>query len=152
MSPVRLEPAAPRSRVKLSTTKPLRSLAQMHHFSLNLNSFQQKFSLKSNYLRTYSVVVKRGFNIFICQVKKRLTSVIDTSILCTLCYSYMRTLANSEDPDGMLHNAVLHKGLHCFLDKNDLQGNNCITCGPLVYTMDHPMFIVSIQKEESISA
>ena len=33
--------------------------AQMYHFSLNLNSFQQKFSLTSNYLGTNSVVVKR---------------------------------------------------------------------------------------------
>ena len=42
-------------------------------------------------------------------------------------------------------------------DKNDLQIKKCnfymeiITCDTSVYTMDHPKFIVSNQKEESIS-
>ena len=75
-------------------------------------------------------------------MKTRSTSVIDTSILCTLGYSYMLTFANSEDPYEILHNAVLQQGLHCFLDKNDLQGNICITRDHLIYTMDHPMFKV----------
>ena len=28
------------------------------------------------------------------------------------------TLANSEDPDEMLHNAAFHQGLHCLLRQN----------------------------------
>ena len=28
------------------------------------------------------------------------------------------TLASSEDPDEMLHNAAFHQGLHCFLRQN----------------------------------
>ena len=35
--------------------------------------------------------------------------------------SLMSTLANSEDPDEMPHNAAFHQGLHCLLDKNDLK-------------------------------
>ena len=31
----------------------------------------------------------------------------------------MRTLANSEDPDEMLHKAAFHQGLHCLLRQND---------------------------------
>ena len=41
MTPVRLEPAAPRSRVKLSTTEPLRSLARTdlcHKFKCHMVS------------------------------------------------------------------------------------------------------------------
>ena len=54
----------------------------------------------------------------------------------------MRTLANSGDPDEMLHNAAIHQGLHCLLrykrsSKNEIQycleiitcvhlGDNCI--------------------------
>ena len=30
----------------------------------------------------------------------------------------MGTLANSEDPDEMLHNAAFHQGLHCLLRQN----------------------------------
>ena len=30
----------------------------------------------------------------------------------------MGTLANSEDPDEMQHNAVFHQGLHCLLRLN----------------------------------
>ena len=32
----------------------------------------------------------------------------------------MSTLANSEDPDKMLHNVAFHLGLHCLLRQNDL--------------------------------
>ena len=30
----------------------------------------------------------------------------------------MDTLANSEDPDEMSHNAAFHQGLHCLLRQN----------------------------------
>ena len=33
----------------------------------------------------------------------------------------MGTLANSEDPDEMQHNAAFHQGLHCLLRLNNLQ-------------------------------
>ena len=32
--------------------------------------------------------------------------------------SIMGTLANSEDPDEMLHNVAFHQGLHCLLKPN----------------------------------
>ena len=32
----------------------------------------------------------------------------------------MRTLAKSEDPDEMPHNAAFHKGLHCLLLRQKL--------------------------------
>ena len=32
----------------------------------------------------------------------------------------MGTLANSEDPDEMQHNAAFHQGLHCLLRLNNL--------------------------------
>ena len=33
----------------------------------------------------------------------------------------MGTLANTEDPDEMQHNAAFHQGLHCLLAKINLQ-------------------------------
>ena len=73
----------------------------------------------------------------------------------------MRTLASSEDPDEMPHNAF-HQGLHCLLfGKNAIQRQKILFLfknnylWPLdiyIYTMDHPMFIASNQKEESITA
>ena len=69
----------------------------------------------------------------------------------------MCTLAYSEDPDEMPLNTAFHKGLHCLLrqklsSENEIQFNlEIITCNPLIYTMDHPKFIVSNQKEEPIS-
>ena len=69
----------------------------------------------------------------------------------------MHSLANSEDPDEMPHNGAFHQGLHCLLrHKHNLQGQKqifyaeIITRDPSVYTMDHPKFIASNQKEESI--
>ena len=38
----------------------------------------------------------------------------------------MGTLANSEDPDEMQHNAAFHQGLHCLLYLNNLQGQKYI--------------------------
>ena len=69
----------------------------------------------------------------------------------------MRTLANSKDPDEILHNAAFHQGLHCLLrqkrssEKEILFLREIITCDPSIYTMNHPKFIVSNQKEEFIS-
>ena len=70
--------------------------------------------------------------------------------------SELHALANSEDPDEMPHDAAFHLGLHCLLRQKRsaekeiqfLFGN--ITCDPSIYTMDHPKFMVSNQKEESI--
>ena len=70
----------------------------------------------------------------------------------------MCTLANHEDPDEMPHIEAFHQGLLYLLRQNDLQRTKynfylvIITCDPSIYTMDHPKFIVSNQKEESISA
>ena len=69
----------------------------------------------------------------------------------------MQILANSKDPDKMLHDAAFHQGLLSFISKDYLERMKCnfyleiITCDPSIKTMDHPMFIVSNQKEESIS-
>ena len=69
----------------------------------------------------------------------------DSCTLLTLCIlvsdSQMCTLANSEDPDEMLHKAIQRKKYLEFL-----------TCDPRIYKMDHPKFYASSQKEESISA
>ena len=52
------------------------------------------------------------------------------------------TLANSEDPDEMPHNAALHQGLHCLLRQNRSSEkeikyiSEIITCGPSLYTTD----------------
>ena len=46
---------------------------------------------------------------------------------------------------------VFHKGLHCLVRKKMIFSNQAIiTCDPTIYTMDHPKFIVSNQKEEPI--
>ena len=70
----------------------------------------------------------------------------------------MRTLAISEDLDETPHNGAFHQGLHCLPRQNQsLEAEiqfylDNITCYPSIYTMDHSKFIVSIQKEEFISA
>ena len=54
----------------------------------------------------------------------------------------MGTLANSENPDEISHNAAFHQGLHCLLRKINLQGKNffflfeIITFDRSIYTMD----------------
>ena len=69
----------------------------------------------------------------------------------------MSTLANSEDPDEMLHETAFHQRSTLFAKtKRSLRERNLfyleiITCDPSIYTMDHPKFIVSNQMEESIS-
>ena len=68
------------------------------------------------------------------------------------------SLTNSEDPDEMPYNVAFHQGLHCTLrqklsSEKEMQFNlEIITCDTSNYTMDHPKFIVSNQKKESISA
>ena len=64
----------------------------------------------------------------------------------------MGTLANSEDPDEMQHNAAFHQGLHCLLKLKQPSGTEIhhnleySTCGPLKYTMGSPILIISICK------
>ena len=68
------------------------------------------------------------------------------------------TVTNSEDPDEMHLNVAFHQGPHCLLRQKQSSEKEIqfyfemITCDPLMYAMDLPKFIVSIQKEESISA
>ena len=65
-------------------------------------------------------------------------------------------LANSEDPEEMPHYEAFHQGLHCLLRQKKSSEKeihfhlDIITCDPSIYTLDHPKFIVSNQKEESI--
>ena len=67
----------------------------------------------------------------------------------------MRTLANSEDPDEMPHDAAFHQGLHCLLREKQSSAKEIqfyleiIMCDPSIYTIDRPKSIVSSQKEES---
>ena len=70
----------------------------------------------------------------------------------------MTILANSEDPDEMLHNAALHQGLYCLVRQNWFSEKEIqfyleiITCDPLMYKMGPSKCIESNQNEESISA
>ena len=63
------------------------------------------------------------------------------------------TLANSEDPDEMQHNAAFHQGLHCLLRLRQLSGTEVhhnSTCDPLKYTMGSPVFnCINIRDENS---
>ena len=53
----------------------------------------------------------------------------------------MGTLANSEDPDEMQHNAAFHQGLHCLLRLKQPSGTKIhhnleqSTCDPSQYTI-----------------
>ena len=65
----------------------------------------------------------------------------------------MNTLANSEDPDEMQHNAAFHQGLHC-LPRLGTEIHHNIensTCDPLKYKMGSSILIVSICMGKSIS-
>ena len=69
----------------------------------------------------------------------------------------MGTYAKSEDLDEMQHNAAaFHQGLHCLLRLKQPSGTEIhhnienSTCDPLKYTMDSPVFIVSICMGKSI--
>ena len=72
----------------------------------------------------------------------------------------MPTLANSEDPDVMLHNVAFHQGLHYLLrqrrsSEKEIYYNfylEIISCGPSMYTMDQLKFTTGIsnQKDEKV--
>ena len=70
--------------------------------------------------------------------------------------SLMHTLVNSEDPDEMPHKVAFYQGLHYLLRQKQTSEEEYIfhlefiTYDLLIYTMNHPKFIVSNQKEESI--
>ena len=55
----------------------------------------------------------------------------------------MGTMAISEDPDEMQHNAAFHQGLHCLPRLNQSPEKEIQmfleikTCDPSIYTMDH---------------
>ena len=70
-------------------------------------------------------------------------STLDTSD------SSMRTLANSEDPD---ENVAFHHSLHCLINPKTIskEKNTISFCDPTNYKMNHPKFMVSNPKEESI--
>ena len=64
----------------------------------------------------------------------------------------MGTLANSDDPDEMQHNAAFHQDLHCLLRLKQSSGTeihynlDISTHDPLNYTMDSPLHFVSIRR------
>ena len=66
-------------------------------------------------------------------------------------------MANSEDPDEMLHYAAFHLGLHCLLRQNQSSEKEIniflefLTCDLSVYTMDHPDLTVLNIKENIFS-
>ena len=68
----------------------------------------------------------------------------------------MGTLANSEDPDEMQHNAAFHQCLHCLLRLKRPQGTKMyheletFTCDPSKFTMSSPIPPVSICMGKSI--
>ena len=70
----------------------------------------------------------------------------------------MRTLTKSENSNEMPQEEALHQDLHPLLrykissEKEIYFCLEIITCDPLMLTRDLPKFIVSNQKEESISA
>ena len=68
----------------------------------------------------------------------------------------MGTLANSEDPSEMQHNAAFQQDLHCLLRSKQPSGtevhhnSETSTCDPLTYKMGNPMLIVSVCMGKSI--
>ena len=68
------------------------------------------------------------------------------------------TLANSEDPDEMMHHAAFHQGLHCVLRQNKSSEKELyifffeiITCNHSLCTMDRPDLTISNLMENSIN-
>ena len=65
-------------------------------------------------------------------------------------------MTNSEDSVEMQHIAAFHQGLHCLQRSKQLSGTEIhhnlenFICDPLKYTMDIPIFIVSICMVKSI--
>ena len=84
VTPVRLEPAAPRSRVKHSTREPLCSFSVLVPVHGVLSCVFPNFGLKNK-------LIKKPF------------------ILDTIGHV---TLANSENPYKMSHKVAFHQGLH----------------------------------------
>ena len=68
----------------------------------------------------------------------------------------MGTLAKSEDPDEMQHNAAFHQGLHCLLRFKQPSGTEIhqnlenSTCFPLKCTKGSPILNLSICIGKSI--
>ena len=68
----------------------------------------------------------------------------------------MGTLANSEDPDEMQHEAAFHQGLHCLLrviqpSRTEKKHNLEVSfCDPFKCTMGSPIVIVSICMGKSV--
>ena len=68
----------------------------------------------------------------------------------------MGTLANSKDPDEMLHNASFHQSLHCLIRLKQPSGTEIYhnletsTCVPLKYKLDNAIIIVSICMGKTI--
>ena len=60
------------------------------------------------------------------------------------------TLANSEDPDELLHYAAFHLGRHCLLRQKQSSGTEInhfikiLTANPLKYKMDDSILIIPI--------
>ena len=69
----------------------------------------------------------------------------------------MCSLANSEDPDEMLHDTAFHQGLHCSLRQDGYSEKEMqiyleiVTCELEIYTGDHLKFYCIRPKSESIS-
>ena len=65
-------------------------------------------------------------------------------------------LANSEDPDEILHHTAFHQGLHCLLrqkpssEKEIHNYLEILTCDPSIYIIDHPNLSVSNFMGKSI--
>ena len=68
----------------------------------------------------------------------------------------MGTLANSEAPDEMQHNAAFHQGLYCLRRLKQCSGTEehrfmkFLTCNPLKYVIVNSILIVSICMGKSI--
>ena len=67
----------------------------------------------------------------------------------------MGTLANSEDPDEMPHDAAFHQGLQCLLRQNQFSEKyniflEILICDPSIYTINDPYLAVSNFMENSI--
>ena len=84
MTLVRLEPAAPQSRVKHSTTEPLRSLIYLLTLWTDVSVKANSVNPVKTALMKYCISLKIDF-----------------------------VVANSADPDEMSHYAAFHLGLHC---------------------------------------
>ena len=68
----------------------------------------------------------------------------------------MFTLANSEDPDEMPHNAAFHQSLHCLQTERQKLSSEIqfyleiITCDPSIYTIDHPKLLYQTRRKNPL--